>query len=146
MEGVDLLDANLDNYRTKLRSKKYYLRLVLHLLDLVVVNSWLHYQRDCDSLEVLRQKQKNQFSFKLALANYLCKYQKIATGSKRGRLFSIQLNYENQKKKGPTKPIRDADKRRQDQIGHMPVVMGKQTKMQKKFKLLCSISCMKTHF
>ena len=51
MGGVDLLDAYLAYYRTHLRSKKYYLRLFFHLLDLAVVNSWLLYRRDCDSLQ-----------------------------------------------------------------------------------------------
>ena len=121
--GVDLLDAYVAYYRTHIRSKKYYLRLFFHLLDLVVVNSWLHYRRDCDSLEVPRQKQKDQLAFKLALANYLCKHGKAATGVKRGRPSSIQIQYEKKKKRGPTKPIPEADIRR-DQIGHMPVVMA----------------------
>ena len=92
------------------------------MFDLVVVNSWLYYRRGCDSLAVPRQKQKDQLTFKLALASYLCKYQKVATGFKRGRPSNIKLDYENKKKRGPTKPIPGADVRR-DQIGHMHVAI-----------------------
>lgn len=122
MGGVDILDAYLAYYRTHIRSKKYYLRLFFHLLDLAVVNSWLLYRRDCDSLAVPRHKQKDQLAFKLALASYLCKHGKIASGEKRGRPSSIQREYQNKKKRGPTKPIPEVEIRR-DQTGHFPVVM-----------------------
>ncbi|XP_047116200.1 piggyBac transposable element-derived protein 3-like [Schistocerca piceifrons] len=39
--GVDLLDSLIALYRIKIRSKKFYLRIVFHLLDLTVVNAWL---------------------------------------------------------------------------------------------------------
>lgn len=124
MGGVDLLDAFLAYYRIHIRSKKYYLRLFFHLVDLAVVNSWLLYRRDCDSLAVPRQKQKDQLAFKLALANHLCKLGRPVAGEKRGRpSFDIQQQYVSKKKRGPTKPIPDVDIR-SDQVGHMPVVMA----------------------
>ena len=83
MGGVDTLDAYLAYYRIYIRSKKYYLRLFFHLLDLTVVNNWLHYRRDCESLAIPRQKQKDQLAFKLALAYHLCKHGKRIAGEKR---------------------------------------------------------------
>ena len=122
MGGVDTLDAYLAYYRIHIRSKKYYLRLFFHLLDLAVVNSWLLYRRDCNSLAIPRQKQKDQLAFKLALANHLCKHEKRIAGEKKGRpSFNVQLEYSSKKKRGSATPIPDIDIRR-DQIGHMPVV------------------------
>lgn len=41
MGGVDTLDSTLGYYRIKVRSKKWYLRVFFHLVDLIAVNSWL---------------------------------------------------------------------------------------------------------
>ena len=51
------------------------------------------------------------------------KHGKAATGVKRERSSSIQIQFENRKKRGPTKPIPEADIRR-GQTRHMPVVMA----------------------
>ena len=101
MGGVDTLDAYLAYYRIQIRSKKYYLRLVFHLLDLAVVNSWLLYRCDCDSLANTRQKQKDQLAFKLALANHIRKQGKRIAGEKKGRpSFNVELEYASKKKRG----------------------------------------------
>lgn len=44
MCGVDLLDSHLGRYKIKLKSKKWYMRIYYHLLDLTVCNSWLLYK------------------------------------------------------------------------------------------------------
>jgi len=45
MGGVDLLDSLIGLYRCRIRSKKWYHRIFLHLCDLTVVNAWLLYKR-----------------------------------------------------------------------------------------------------
>ena len=55
MGGVDLHDQLLPYYRMSLCSKKYYMRLIFHLFD--VINSWLMYRRDAESLGVPKKKQ-----------------------------------------------------------------------------------------
>ncbi|KAL0861589.1 hypothetical protein ABMA27_009088 [Loxostege sticticalis] len=45
MAGVDLLDSFLGKYKIKIRTRKWYLRLFYHLLDVIVINSWLLYRR-----------------------------------------------------------------------------------------------------
>lgn len=47
MGGVDLNDMLVALYRTKIGVKRYYLRIVFHLLDICIVNAWLLYRRDC---------------------------------------------------------------------------------------------------
>lgn len=43
MGGVDLLDSLLALYRNKIRSKKWYHRLVFHFLGVIIVTTWLLY-------------------------------------------------------------------------------------------------------
>lgn len=50
MGGVDKADMLLALYRTHLKSRKWYKRIIFHLLDLCIVNSWLLYRasrEDC---------------------------------------------------------------------------------------------------
>lgn len=45
MGGVDLLDSHMSRYRILLRSKKWYIKLFYHLLDLTFVNAWLLWKK-----------------------------------------------------------------------------------------------------
>lgn len=40
MGGVDLMDSFIGRYRIKVKSRKWYIRIVYHLLNMVVINSW----------------------------------------------------------------------------------------------------------
>ncbi|CAG5013226.1 unnamed protein product [Parnassius apollo] len=44
MGGVDLMDSFIGRYRISMRSRKWYLRIFYHLLDMTVLNSWLTYK------------------------------------------------------------------------------------------------------
>jgi hypothetical protein len=83
MGGVDLLDSLLGRYKIKMRSRKWYMRLFHHLLDVTIVNSWLLHKRI--------QKQKSDtdnilplMEFREQLALNLCKIGENNT-AKRGR-------------------------------------------------------------
>lgn len=45
MGGVDLLDGLIGRYKIKLHSRKWYIRLWYHFIDVSIVNSWLLYKR-----------------------------------------------------------------------------------------------------
>uniref|UniRef100_A0A8C9ZPR0 PiggyBac transposable element-derived protein domain-containing protein n=1 Tax=Sander lucioperca TaxID=283035 RepID=A0A8C9ZPR0_SANLU len=102
MGGVDALDALIAYYRIHIRSKKYYHRLFFHFVDMVIVNSWLLYRRDCESLTVPRKKQKDLLAFRTSIAQALCMQGKDLSKKKRGR---------------PS-----MDEVRSDGVGHWPVV------------------------
>ena len=51
MGGVDLADCLIELYRINIRFKKYYFRLIVHMIDMVIVNSWLLYKRDAFKLK-----------------------------------------------------------------------------------------------
>ncbi|XP_027218790.2 piggyBac transposable element-derived protein 4 isoform X1 [Penaeus vannamei] len=65
MGGVDLHDQLVSYYRSPNRTKKWTVRVVLHLLDAVTVNCWLEYRKDMES------KSKQYLDFKLILADQL---------------------------------------------------------------------------
>lgn len=45
MGGVDLMDSYLGRYRIRMKSRKWYMRLFHHLLDLMAINSWVLYKQ-----------------------------------------------------------------------------------------------------
>ena len=118
MGGVDLLDGLIALYRTKIRSKKWYLRLVFHFFDLLVVVSWLLYRRDCDQLNVPVKERLRLLDFKADIAQCLCSENK-STPKRKGRpsANSIASQLEQKKHRGPANPLPpDAD--RLDGVGH----------------------------
>ncbi|RXM27140.1 Protein FAM150B [Acipenser ruthenus] len=76
MGGVDLLDSLIALYRTKVRSKKWYHRMVFHFLDMTVVTALLLYRWDCDASDMLKEEQIRLYSFKSYIAQSLCKCRK----------------------------------------------------------------------
>ena len=47
MGGVDLFHSQISLYRIEIYSKKWYLCIVFHLFDIICVEAWLLYRRDC---------------------------------------------------------------------------------------------------
>ena len=45
MGGVDLDDMLISVYRTNIKAKRLYLKVLFHCLDIAKVNAWLLYQR-----------------------------------------------------------------------------------------------------
>lgn len=52
MGGVDKMDQLISLYRSFIRSKKWTLRMVCHVFDVAVANSWLQYKKDAERLKV----------------------------------------------------------------------------------------------
>nr|XP_027227763.1 piggyBac transposable element-derived protein 3-like [Penaeus vannamei] len=65
MGGVDVHDQIVSYYRSPNRTKKWTVRVVLHVLDVVTANCWLEYRKDMES------KPKQYLDFKLILADQL---------------------------------------------------------------------------
>jgi len=109
MGGVDLHDQLMAYYRMAFRSRKYYQRLIFHMIDMTVVNSWLLYRREANHLEVPKRKQMSLCEFKLKLADSLLLSGK-SRGKKRPSSNVTNAAYITKKKTGrATKPIPDKD-------------------------------------
>ena len=59
MGGVDLMDAFVALYRIHAQSKKFYHKIFYHFLDVTVVNCWILYRRDCQSLKIPGKKRND---------------------------------------------------------------------------------------
>lgn len=71
MGGVDLLDSNIGRYKIGIKSRKWYMRLFYHLVDITVNNAWLLQKRIHESK---RLKYKSSLAdFREELAVSLCK-------------------------------------------------------------------------
>lgn len=84
MGGVDLMDSMIGRYKILIRSRKWYMRLFYHLLDVTVINSWLLYLRAKGNRGNLKLVE-----FRLELAEALCRMGAI-NRLKRGRPSSSQ--------------------------------------------------------
>lgn len=76
MGGVDLLDSLNALYHTKIRSEKWYQCIVLHMIDMTVVESWLLYRRDCKDVGLTQNAKLSLLDFKIDIAHCLCKENK----------------------------------------------------------------------
>lgn len=110
MGGVDLMDSFLGRYRIRIKSRKWYIRIFYHLIDMTVINSWVLYKKNNPHITL--------GDFRSELAETLCFYKKY-DANKRGRPSSNTLEREVEAKKhrGPTKPIPPKDIRT-DGLGH----------------------------
>ncbi|CAH2101135.1 unnamed protein product [Euphydryas editha] len=125
MEGVDLLDSFIGRYHITMKSRKWTMRLFYHFLDLAVINSWVMFKK------VNNIKGNDQLlnlgTFRLELAETLCKLGLFANGAKQGRPSGSRIQRELVMKKfrGPAQaiPLKDV---RLDQTCHWAVWLDKQ--------------------
>lgn len=120
MGGVDLHDQLLSYYRMSFRSKRYYMRLVFHMIDITVINCWLLYRRAADKADIPMRKQNSLSHFKLRLSKSLMIAGKQMNPAKRGRPSSAVKAFKDRKRKGKaTKPIPEENVRL-DGVDHLP--------------------------
>ena len=72
MGGVDLSDMLISLYRVDIQSRKrWYLKIITHLLNICNVNGWLLYRRNSDQLDIPKAKQLTLLQFTEAVADGL---------------------------------------------------------------------------
>lgn len=117
MGGVDLIDSMLGYYRIPLRSKKYYMKIFYHLIDLCVVNAWLLYRRVHPSEPYLPL-----VDFNILISEVLCEMKKT-TPKRKGRPTAeenrTQGLIDKKKKGGPCTEL-PAEDVRLDGMDHYP--------------------------
>lgn len=83
MGGVDLIDWYVRRYyRLSLKSKKYYLKIIDHMLDLCVVNTWILYRKVYPDTNI------PLVDFKLLIPEVLCEILKPSPRTIGGSLSS----------------------------------------------------------
>lgn len=121
MGGIDLNDQLVAIYRTDIGTKKYYLRVFQHLLDVCVVNAWLLYRRHCS--QRVDEAHMTLLNFRMDVASSLIKYGKHIA-KRRGRPSKAALAAETKKPKvvqaTPTTDVR------YDGLSHWPETANRQ--------------------
>jgi len=64
MGGVDLIGKFVSQYRICIRSRKWTLRVIFHLVDLAICNSWVEYKKRCIDCGRLKKEIMDLMSFR----------------------------------------------------------------------------------
>ena len=145
MGGVDLCDMLLSLYRIRLRSTKYYMRIVFYCIGVAVVNGWLLYRRHCNQKSMPSKEQKTLLKFQSEVANALLCSGKLPSSTKRrrGRPSAAAEVTPPTKKKGKAMTPLPNDDVRFDGVGHMPFFTEKQQRCRFCPKGYSFVSCEK---
>ena len=71
IHGVDLRDMLLALYRVRVRSTKFYMRIVYYCMGVAITNGWLIYRKFVDQNKILKKKQMNLCTFQSRIAKAL---------------------------------------------------------------------------
>ncbi|CAH2101204.1 unnamed protein product [Euphydryas editha] len=118
MGGVELMDSYLGRYRIRMKSRKWYLRIFYHLVDLTIINAWILYKKVLSKKGKHTKEIMNLADFRSELADTLCKYE--TPRNNRGRPSNSSLDKEQPKKMRKNKPVQVLPPRdiRLDGVGH----------------------------
>lgn len=118
MGGVDLLDSFIGRNKIKIRSKKWYMRMFYHLLDVTITNSWILYKR----VNVQRgtdTKLLTLADFRVKLGETLCKFGSVARHVGRPST-EISKKIELKRKRHSSCPLPPKEARL-DKLDHCPI-------------------------
>jgi hypothetical protein len=101
MGGVDLIDMLVSLYRINIRSKKYYMKIIFHLIDLSIVNGWLLYRRHCSQLRLPKNEIRSLLQFRVEVAEALLKPIVPQRPPQRGRPTIRLRSTENSSSRNP---------------------------------------------
>lgn len=74
--GVDVCDQLLEYYRISIKTKKWTLKVSLHMLDLSLANAWMEYREAC-SRNGIKRETMELLEFRLGIGEALCASPKI---------------------------------------------------------------------
>ena len=124
MGGVDLMDMLISLYRINIRSKKYYIKIVLHLIDLSLVNAWLLYRRHCFQHRLPKNKILSLLQFRVEIAEGLLKAAVPKPPVQRGRPKADlkPKNQDSSSKRPRAAPVRlPSPSTQHDRFDHWPM-------------------------
>ena len=139
MGGVDAADMLMELYRIDLRSKKWYMQIVLYCISVAVVNAWMLYRRHAAQLNTNPKSIVPLKDFQTQIAYALAMKGKQKE-TKRGRPSnSPQPTKKPRKPVGPT-PTDDV---RHDNFAHWPIPMEKKMRCKKCIHHFSRMKCSK---
>ncbi|KAG5885521.1 hypothetical protein JTB14_022035 [Gonioctena quinquepunctata] len=86
MGGVDLMDQLKSYYRIFIQSNKLPPRVIMHMVDFALVNSWVQYKKDCDTFDLPQKQRLTPLEFRTRVAESMIRMGKpVNNNLKRGR-------------------------------------------------------------
>lgn len=130
MGGVDLADMIIALYRITVKTRRWYIKVFWHCIDICKVNAWILYRHHCAEQGISKKNQKSLLKFVLELADMLISVNKAAPSDhnlgKAGRppkRKSLEVGDSKLGRKPVTPSPNDAV--RTDQYGHWPIFQDK---------------------
>lgn len=124
MGGVDLADMLIALHRIDIKTKRWYLKLFFHLVDIAKVNGWILYRRHATQQKIPVKKQMALKEFTITVAEALM-HSGMKTSNRIGRPSKRSSGLHHaQKKRGPGRAAQDpipCDAIRMDRIDHLPI-------------------------
>ncbi|GBP80088.1 Chimeric ERCC6-PGBD3 protein [Eumeta japonica] len=71
MGGVDVCDQMMEVYRTWRKTRKWPVKVIIHMFDLAIVNSWLEYRADCKASNRKSIDIMDLLAFRLSISDHL---------------------------------------------------------------------------
>ena len=93
--GRDLLDMLISLYRIDIRSTKYCMKIIFHLIDLSLINAWLFYRRHCSQHQVSKKNILSSLTFPIDVAKALLKSNPAPPPTRLGRPSLGAVSSEN---------------------------------------------------
>lgn len=127
MGGVDLSDMLISLYRINIRSKKYYMKIIFHLIDLSIVNAWLMYRRHCCQVRLASNEILSLLQFRMAIAESLLIPLVVEPIKRRGRpsAHPAPTDTKSSKKRRSLTQRLPSIKARFDGLHHWPIAVSR---------------------
>lgn len=137
MGGVDLNDMLIALYRKDIRSKRFYLRIIFHLVDMCVVNAWLLYRRHCTQKG---QKYKTLVVFRSEIGRALTSSSAI-NPRRRGRPSNESQEEPTTSSRHRARQVRPVDDVRFGGWGHFPEYVENPLRCKHCVKGIIQVKC-----
>lgn len=146
MGGVDLADMLIALYRIAVKTKRWYVKVFWHLIDIAKVNGWILYRRHYKQYQLQRNKNKSLLLFTQELAEALIRANKVPTTNNRGRPSKRKSLEQRPGGKKPAVPLPCNDVR-YDGLGHWPIPISdkKRCRLCQEYSRMSCEKC-KLHF
>lgn len=145
MGGVDLADMLISLYRIPCKTKRWYVKVFWHLVDIAKVNAWIlyrrHYQQRQEREPSKGGKSKTFLDFSSEIAEGLTRADKINPTSSRGRPAKRRSIEPVARGKKPAVVLPIADVR-YDQVGHWPQPISQKNRCRN-CEMTCRMKCSK---
>ena len=126
MGGVDLADMLISLYRTNIKTRRWYLKVLFHCVDISKVNAWLLYRRYANQLKVPENQQTKLLEFICTIAESLVRSGKTTKDVGRPKKRRASDTPSPAPRKQPTAmPCEDV---RYDNVSHWPEFREKKNK------------------